>query len=79
MATSAAVKADSTLPARANQVRFDTNEHANYFFFEKNGSLGTFLRFPVASENPQIDVAVTHILISDRNIFFKTKVRIGIL
>ena len=33
LATSAAVKADSTLPARANQARFDTNEHANYFFF----------------------------------------------
>ena len=32
LATSAAVKVDSTLPARANQVRFDTNEHANYFF-----------------------------------------------
>ena len=43
LATSAAVEADSTLPARANQARFDTNEHANYFFVvEKNGSLGTF-------------------------------------
>jgi len=37
LATSAAVKANSTLPARANKARFDTNEHANVlcFFFEK--------------------------------------------
>ena len=34
LATSAAVKADFTLPARANQVRFGTNEHANYFFWK---------------------------------------------
>jgi hypothetical protein len=35
LATSAAVKADSTLPARAKQARFDTNEHANYFLLLK--------------------------------------------
>ena len=33
LATSAAVKTDSNLSARANQARFDTNEHANYYFF----------------------------------------------
>ena len=42
LATSAAVKTDSTLPARANQARFDTNEHANFFFLKKMGSLGPF-------------------------------------
>ena len=46
---------------------------ANIIFFEKNGSLGTFLRFPVTSDNPPKDVAVTHLLISDRNIFSKQK------
>ena len=35
LATSAAVKADSTLPARTNQARFDTNEHATIFFLKK--------------------------------------------
>ena len=30
-------------------------------------------RFFLTSENPPTDVAVTHILISDRNIFFKKK------
>ena len=54
LATSAAVKIDSTLPARANQARVDPNGHANYVvFWRKNGSLDTFLRFPVASENPK--------------------------
>ena len=43
------------------------------FFFEKKWILRYFLRFPVTSENPPTDVAVTHILISDRNIFSKQK------
>ena len=40
---------------------------------------GKKIPIAMAPYNPTKDVAVTHILISDRNIFFKTKVRIGIL